>query len=43
MVQLVEGLAEIGRVLMIDKRGSGLSDRVVGFPTLETRMDDVRP
>ena len=42
MVQLVEGLAEIGRVLMIDKRGTGLSDRVVGFPTLETRIDDVR-
>jgi class 3 adenylate cyclase/alpha-beta hydrolase superfamily lysophospholipase len=42
MVKLVEGLAEIGRVLMIDKRGTGLSDRVVGFPTLETRIDDVR-
>ncbi len=42
MVKLVQGLAEIGRVLMFDKRGTGLSDRVAGFPTLETRMDDVR-
>ncbi len=42
MLQLILGLAEIGRVLMIDKRGTGLSDRVTGFPTLETRIDDVR-
>lgn len=25
-----------------DKRGTGMSDRVEGLPTLETRMDDVR-
>lgn len=30
------------RVLMFDKRGTGLSDRDVGLPTLEERMDDVR-
>ncbi len=36
------GLAENGRLLMLDKRGTGLSDRVAGVPTLETRMDDVR-
>jgi len=30
------------RVIMWDKRGVGLSDRVVGTPTLEDRMDDVR-
>src|SRR5206468_8133084 len=36
------GLAENGRVLMLDKRGTGMSDRVSGVPTLETRMDDVR-
>ncbi|WP_407120406.1 alpha/beta fold hydrolase [Bradyrhizobium sp. STM 3561] len=27
---------------MFDKRGTGLSDRTVGVPTLEERMDDVR-
>ena len=27
---------------MLDKRGTGLSDRVAGVPTLETRMDDIR-
>jgi class 3 adenylate cyclase len=29
-------------VILFDKRGSGLSDRDVGMPTLEQRMDDVR-
>jgi class 3 adenylate cyclase len=38
----VDGLAESGRVLLFDKRGSGLSDPVRQVPTLETRMDDVR-
>ncbi len=38
----VLGLAEHGRLLMLDKRGTGLSDRVAGVPTLETRMDDLR-
>ena len=42
MVRLISGLADNGRVLMIDKRGTGLSDGVTGFPTLETRIDDVR-
>jgi class 3 adenylate cyclase/alpha-beta hydrolase superfamily lysophospholipase len=36
------GLARFSRVLMFDKRGTGLSDRVREVPTLETRMDDVR-
>jgi class 3 adenylate cyclase len=35
-------LARSSRVLMLDKRGTGLSDRVREAPTLETRMDDVR-
>jgi class 3 adenylate cyclase len=30
------------RVIAFDKRGTGLSDRSVGVPTLEERMDDVR-
>jgi class 3 adenylate cyclase/pimeloyl-ACP methyl ester carboxylesterase len=38
----VQGLASFSRLLMLDKRGTGLSDRVREVPTLETRMDDVR-
>ncbi len=38
----VEGLAESGRVLMLDKRGTGLSDRVREVQSLDTAMDDVR-
>jgi class 3 adenylate cyclase len=35
-------LARFARVILLDKRGTGLSDRVTGVPTLEDRMDDVR-
>jgi pimeloyl-ACP methyl ester carboxylesterase/class 3 adenylate cyclase len=35
-------LASLSRLILFDKRGTGLSDRVSGIPTLETRMDDVR-
>lgn len=35
-------LASFARLIMFDKRGTGLSDRAVGVPTLEERMDDVR-
>jgi pimeloyl-ACP methyl ester carboxylesterase/class 3 adenylate cyclase/DNA-binding CsgD family transcriptional regulator len=35
-------LATFSRLILFDKRGTGLSDRVPGFPTLEERMDDVR-
>lgn len=35
-------LGSFVRVVMFDKRGTGLSDRDVGYPTLEQRMDDVR-
>lgn len=40
----LRGLASFSRVLMFDKRGTGLSDRVAieRLPTLEERMDDVR-
>ena len=41
-VDHVDGLARSGRVLLFDKRGSGLSDPVRQVPTLETRMDDIR-
>lgn len=35
-------LAQFARVVLIDRRGTGLSDPVVEPPTLEERMDDVR-
>jgi class 3 adenylate cyclase len=35
-------LASFSRLIRFDKRGTGLSDRVAGTPTLEERMDDVR-
>jgi class 3 adenylate cyclase len=42
LVRHVEGLAACGRLLMLDKRGTGLSDRVREVQSLETTMDDVR-
>jgi pimeloyl-ACP methyl ester carboxylesterase len=38
----LERLGSFARVVMLDKRGSGLSDRVVGTPSAEERMDDIR-
>ena len=35
-------LASYARVVLFDKRGTGLSDRVAGFPGLDQRMDDLR-
>jgi len=35
-------LASFSRLILFDKRGTGLSDRGGGLPDLETRMDDVR-
>jgi class 3 adenylate cyclase len=37
-----ERLAERFRLILFDKRGTGLSDLGGQFPALETRMDDVR-
>ena len=37
-----EDLARFSRLILFDKRGTGLSDPVVGVATLEERMDDVR-
>jgi class 3 adenylate cyclase len=39
---ILRGLAADARVLVFDKRGTGLSDRVTGLPTLEDRSDDIR-
>jgi len=38
----VRKLTSFARVISLDKRGTGLSDRVAGAPSLEERMDDVR-
>jgi pimeloyl-ACP methyl ester carboxylesterase len=35
-------LASFSRLILFDKRGTGLSDRIGALPDLETRMDDVR-
>ena len=35
-------LAEFSRLILFDKRGTGLSDRVTGIASLEVRMDDVQ-
>ena len=40
--QFLTRLGSFSRVTWFDKRGTGLSDRDVGMPTLEQRMDDVR-
>lgn len=42
LVRHVEGLAACGRLIMIDRRGTGLSDRVREVHAAETAMDDVR-
>jgi pimeloyl-ACP methyl ester carboxylesterase len=35
-------LASFARSILLEKRGLGPSDRPVGFPALEERMDDIR-
>jgi class 3 adenylate cyclase len=42
LARFIEDLSGFARVIMLDKRGTGLSDRVREVPTLETRMDDLR-
>jgi pimeloyl-ACP methyl ester carboxylesterase len=42
LVRHVEGFAALGRVSMLDKRGTGLSDRVRDVQSIETAMDDIR-
>jgi class 3 adenylate cyclase len=37
-----ERLGSFARVVMFDKRGTGLSDRVSELPAMDERMDDVR-
>ena len=40
--RFLERLAAFTRLILFDKRGMGMSDRVPGATTLEQRMDDVR-
>ena len=40
--RFLERLASFSRLILFDKRGTGLSDRITGIPSLEQRMDDVR-
>ena len=44
LARFLTRLASTGRLILFDKRGTGLSDRVPEdrLPSLETRMDDVR-
>jgi pimeloyl-ACP methyl ester carboxylesterase/class 3 adenylate cyclase len=39
---LYRGLSSFARLILFDKRGTGLSDRTSGVPDLETRADDIR-
>jgi pimeloyl-ACP methyl ester carboxylesterase len=40
--QWLRKLGRFSRVIMFDKRGTGLSDRLERLPTMDERMDDVR-
>lgn len=42
LARLLTRLASFSRLILFDKRGTGLSDRVNDMPSLELRMDDVR-
>jgi class 3 adenylate cyclase/alpha-beta hydrolase superfamily lysophospholipase len=44
LARFLDRLASFSRLILFDKRGTGLSDRVAdsALPTLEQRMDDVR-
>ncbi len=42
VVRWLERLGSFARVVMFDKRGTGLSDRVSELPGMDERMDDVR-
>src|SRR5215207_9862715 len=41
-VKFCKRAASFSRLILFDKRGTGLSDRPREMPTLETRMDDIR-
>jgi class 3 adenylate cyclase len=41
MAAILERLKRFARVITFDRRGSGLSDPLIGAPTIEEQMDDV--
>jgi pimeloyl-ACP methyl ester carboxylesterase len=40
--RFMRGLTDFARVIVYDKRGTGLSDPIPAAPSLDERMDDVR-
>jgi len=42
LARFLTRLSTFSRLILFDKRGTGLSDRVADMPPLEVRMDDVR-
>ena len=42
IVRFFEKLTTFSRLILFDKRGTGLSERGIGAATLEERMDDLR-
>jgi len=42
IASFLDRLASFTRLILYDKRGTGMSDRVYPLPSLEQRMDDVR-
>lgn len=42
VARFYRALPSCSRLIVFDKRGAGLSDRVAGIADLETRMDDIR-
>ena len=40
--RFLERLASFARLILLDRRGTGLSDRVAALPSLEERMEDTR-
>src|SRR5919205_723721 len=37
-----EAITSFARLILFDRRGSGLSDPLIGTPSLEDQMDDIR-
>jgi pimeloyl-ACP methyl ester carboxylesterase len=42
IVRFYEHLSSFYRLILFDKRGTGLSDPVAGMPTMEDRLADMR-
>jgi len=42
LVDFLQRLNKYARVILFDKRGTGLSDRIVELSSIEERMDDIR-